>query len=68
MAEMCQPFKLKAGVARIGASVGVAIYPDHETEMDGLIKHADTAMYKAKAEGKNTCVMVVNENVPVGEL
>ena len=55
-----QPFKLKAGTVRIGASVGAAIFPDHEKAIDSLIKHADTAMYKAKAEGKNTCFMAFN--------
>jgi len=59
---MCQPFKLKAGTARIGASVGAAAFPDHEDKMDALVKHADTAMYKAKAEGKNTCVMAFNDD------
>lgn len=61
VAAMCQPFQLKGGTARIGASVGAAIFPDHVDKMDELIKHADTAMYKAKAEGKNTCVMAFKD-------
>ena len=54
---LCQPFQLKAGTARIGGSVGAAIFPDHEDAADALVKHADAAMYEAKAKGKNTCVM-----------
>ena len=37
----------------VSGSIGIAIFPyDGETPED-LIKHADTAMYKAKGEGKN---------------
>ena len=61
VAAMCQPFQLKAGTARIGASVGAVIFPDHGDKIDALIKHADTAMYKAKAKGKNTCVMAFED-------
>ena len=59
VANLCRPFKLKAGTARIGASVGAAIFPDHDATADALIKQADTAMYQAKAKGKNTCVVAV---------
>ncbi|MHC3993488.1 putative bifunctional diguanylate cyclase/phosphodiesterase [Thiomicrolovo sp. ZZH C-3] len=34
-------------------SIGVAIYPDHSGDADTLIKFADTAMYKAKEDGRN---------------
>ncbi|UFS62785.1 EAL domain-containing protein [Sulfurimonas sp. HSL-3221] len=34
-------------------SIGVAIYPDHSDDADTLIKFADTAMYKAKEDGRN---------------
>jgi diguanylate cyclase (GGDEF)-like protein len=33
----------------IEASVGVAFYPDHGTDVDTLLQHADVAMYEAKA-------------------
>jgi diguanylate cyclase (GGDEF)-like protein/PAS domain S-box-containing protein len=35
------------------ASVGVAIFPDHSNDPVDLLAKADTAMYKAKAEGRN---------------
>jgi len=54
---MGQPFQLKAGVAQIGASVGAAIFPDHEVTMERLTKQADSAMYRAKEAGKGTCIM-----------
>lgn len=37
----------------IGASVGVALYPDNAIDGQALIKAADTAMYEAKRGGKN---------------
>lgn len=35
-------------------SVGVSVYPEDGENSETLLKHADVAMYRAKAEGKNT--------------
>ncbi|MCC6474930.1 MAG: diguanylate cyclase [Burkholderiales bacterium] len=37
--------------ARVGLSIGIAIYPGDATEADALVKAADTAMYEAKRIG-----------------
>lgn len=37
----------------VGASIGISIYPDNGTDIDKLIKNADTAMYQSKKQGKN---------------
>lgn len=35
----------------VGVSIGVTTYPEDDQEMDGLLKHADEAMYRAKGLG-----------------
>ncbi len=40
----------------ISGSVGVSVYPDDATNIDNLLKTSDTAMYKAKKEGRNNCI------------
>jgi diguanylate cyclase (GGDEF)-like protein len=50
---MNQPFALQVGEARIGASVGIAMFPAHGTSIDQLIAQADTALYAAKQAGRN---------------
>ncbi|MGQ4584492.1 EAL domain-containing protein [Lysobacter sp. F60174L2] len=36
----------------ISPSIGISLYPDHARDPDHLLKHADTAMYQAKAIGR----------------
>jgi len=47
----------------VGASIGIAVYPDHGHEMKVLFKRADEAMYKTKHSGKNNYTMSDNVNV-----
>lgn len=39
--------------ANIGASIGIAGYPENADNVDDLIEAADQAMYAAKKRGKN---------------
>ena len=38
----------------ITPSIGISLYPDHAQVPTDLLKHADTAMYQAKAAGRHT--------------
>jgi diguanylate cyclase len=38
----------------ISTSIGIAVCPDDATDRQGLMSHADTALYRAKSEGRGT--------------
>ena len=38
----------------ISTSIGIALYPDDAADRQSLLTHADTALYRAKTEGRNT--------------
>jgi len=46
-------FKIDGEEARVGVSIGICIYPACDTDMDGMVRHADLAMYRAKQDGRN---------------
>ena len=46
-----EPFELSGHSIDIGASVGVAVGPEHGASIEALMRAADIAMYRAKAEG-----------------
>ena len=39
----------------VGASIGIAMAPADAANADGLLKNADMALHRAKAEGRDTC-------------
>lgn len=41
----------------VSASVGVALFPVHASDLDQLVSVADRAMYLAKTAGKNQCLL-----------
>jgi diguanylate cyclase (GGDEF)-like protein len=50
---MALPIEFGNAVIHIGASVGIALFPEHGQSADMLLRHADSAMYRVKKSGKN---------------
>jgi len=50
---LSQPIIYKGNPAVVGASIGIALYPNDSEDNDQLIKLADEAMYRIKKAGKN---------------
>lgn len=48
-----EPTTLAQHVVQVSASVGISIYPQDGSDAEHIVRHADVAMYHAKALGKN---------------
>lgn len=53
LSEISQPWTISQGDFNITCSMGVALYPDDGATAQALLKHADSAMYRAKEKGRN---------------
>ncbi len=53
LADLSRGFQLGEAFVNVTASIGIALFPEHGTEIEKLIRYADTAMYLAKQDGKN---------------
>jgi diguanylate cyclase (GGDEF)-like protein len=54
ISSFAQPIRVGTHEIFINASIGIAIYPYDGEDLDTLLMHADTAMYKAKEQGGNS--------------
>ena len=54
LAAAAKPFDLAGAQGRVGASIGISVYPRDGDDIEMLLKSADGAMYAAKQAGKNT--------------
>ena len=51
--KMSQPLQLHGRDVYVGASMGIAVYPEDGNTFGNLLKNADTALYRAKEMGRN---------------
>lgn len=49
-----EPFELDGHLRYITVSIGIALFHDQSVSQEEILKHADMALYKAKAAGRNT--------------
>lgn len=48
-----EPFEVNGKVTRVSISIGMAIYPEDDTNAEDLMRKADLALHAAKEKGKN---------------
>jgi diguanylate cyclase (GGDEF)-like protein len=58
---LAAPFSIDQHEIRIGASIGISIFPYHGTTSVLLLQNADSAMYAAKRTGKNQVAYFSND-------
>jgi diguanylate cyclase (GGDEF)-like protein/PAS domain S-box-containing protein len=52
-ASLRMPYMIDDLELNVSCSIGIAMFPDDAADMDELMRHADTAMYQAKASGRD---------------
>ncbi|MGE4278518.1 MAG: putative bifunctional diguanylate cyclase/phosphodiesterase [Magnetospirillum sp.] len=52
LSALAGSFLLEGREVFVGSSIGISLYPEDGDNAETLLKHADTAMYQAKADGK----------------
>jgi diguanylate cyclase (GGDEF)-like protein len=48
-----EPIVIRDEIIRLGASVGIAVFPQDACNSEELLRRADEAMYRAKHSGRN---------------
>ncbi len=51
--ELARPFTLGRDQIFVGASIGIAVFPDDGADAEELLKNADAALYHAKDQGRH---------------
>ncbi len=63
IAALSEPCRLSNGAeVRIGASVGISLYPEHGQSPEAMFQHADAALYRAKADGRG-CIRYFSDEL-----
>ncbi len=50
---LAEPISISDNILYVSSSIGISLYPQDDTDANNLLKYADTAMYKAKDEGRD---------------
>jgi len=53
LAALVRPFTIEGQDFHLTASIGISAYPADANDIEGLLRNADIAMYRAKEQGKN---------------
>jgi diguanylate cyclase (GGDEF)-like protein len=56
------PFEVEGAELHVSASVGISLFPRDAVDADELLRHADTAMYQAKASGRGSITLYAPED------
>lgn len=51
---IAEPFMIRSNTTTLGVGIGIAVAPDDGTEHQELVRRADRALYRAKADGQST--------------
>lgn len=62
LADAVRNLEIVHGAGSVSLSVGVAFYPEHATDVDEWLHHADLAMYQAKRQRESHCVFNPGES------
>ncbi len=63
-----EPFEIVGRPLHVSTSVGVALAPAYRADTDDLLRRADAAMYRAKAQGKARWTMDPGSLQSTGEI
>ena len=61
ISQIANIYSIESHNLTVTTSMGISIYPVDATDMESLLKHADTALYRAKAKGKNDYALFTEE-------
>jgi diguanylate cyclase (GGDEF)-like protein/PAS domain S-box-containing protein len=58
---LSRPFTICGAEFNVGASIGIGLFPRDAADGEQLLRHADAAMYQAKAHGRNAVALYSGE-------
>lgn len=64
LAGIGEPIQVETLSLRVGASIGIALFPEHADNVDALLRNADLAMYAAKSDGRARVRVFASELPP----